>query len=617
MNPSADLTAALLSLAERQPDAPFLSMHGQETMRWSALARQIGTLGARFATWDIRRGDVVVAAADDRARDLTLVAAAPAASSFMLLADSLTKAQYDDLLVRTRARAVIVPADPSHPLARAAAEAAAVRVQAVAGRDGVAGAWSLEPVAPIPARRHPPRANADVALVTATSGTTGAPKLVPLLHRSLMAQADSMGARLALTPADIAWHGVPLHLAFGKRSAFLLCVTRGGSVHCLPESDVAALQSVVEAGPTGYLPLSFAVARELLARLEANRSAVPRGLRFVIVATGAFAQDERERLEAALGAPVLQHYGATEAGSVAIQDLPPKVRCPGGSGRPLDAMLRFVDPAGSDVGEGAVGEILVCGPQVFDGYLDAPEATEAVLVDGAYRTGDLGRIDADGELRIVGRIRDVINRGGEQIAPAEIDDALRGVPGVADAAAFGVPHATLGEEVVAAVVRAAGSNIAAEAILARVRASIGARRTPRQLWFVDALPRNRAGKVLRSELATLARPAAAPTERGTVASSPVAAALGALWAQVLGVTQVAEQDAFRALGGDDERAAALIDLVRAVFDVELPRDAFDGDDATLARMARELEARRAARSSDAPGGAPLSGGPAVSRAGGL
>lgn len=596
MSGTPDLTARLLAIAERQPDAPFLRQDGRAPMTWSGLARRIERLRGQFASWDVRRGDVVVAAAGERARDMTLVAALPAASSFLLLADTLTEDEYADLLVRTRARAVIVHDDASHALAHAAKRMPTILLRRLDDEPGVAGAVTLEPIAAVPARRQPPFAPPDTALVTTTSGTTGKPKLVPFLHRSLMAQVTGMGERLRMTPADVSWHAVPLHHAFGTRSGVLLCVGNGGSVQVLPESDIAALRSRVEDDAPGYLPLTYTVARELLGRLPEGPRAQPRRLRFAIVGAGAFSAGEREQLERALGAPVLQHYGVSEAGIISSQDLTAAPRLAAGSGRPIDAVVRLVDDAGRDVPPGAVGEVVVRGPQVCDGYLDDPEATAAAWVDGAFRTGDRARLDPGGELCIVDRIKDIINRGGEKISPTAIDEVLRAIPGIADAAAFGVPHPGLGEEVVAAVVLAKGATPDAEALLDRARATLGARATPKRLWFVDALPRNRVGKVVRSSLAALVEsdersaPDSKPSAGAT--SSPLEIALGGLWSAALRTGSVARDANFFMLGGDSLRGAALLDQVRTVFGVALPVESLFEDAGTVAGMARRIEAAR-------------------------
>ena len=155
------------------------------------------------------------------------------------------------------------------------------------------------------------------------------------------------------------------------------------------------------------------------------------------------------------------------------------------------------------------------GPQVFDGYLDDAELNAEAFVDGWFRMGDVGRFDTGGELYVIGRVKEIINRGGEKISPLEVDAALRALPGVADAAAFGIPHPLLGEELVAAVVRTPEGELDADSAIAQIRARLGPRCAPRHLWFVDSLPRNAAGKLLRLALpesggARVARPAESP-----------------------------------------------------------------------------------------------------------
>jgi hypothetical protein len=185
----------------------------------------------------------------------------------------------------------------------------------------------------------------------------------------------------------------------------------------------------------------------------------------------------------------------------------------------------------------------VRGPQLFDGYFDDPELNAASFVDGWFRMGDLARFDADGELHLVGRVKEIINRGGDKIAPLEIDAMLRAIPGVADAAAFGIPHPRLNEEVVAAVVAQPGASLSADEILKRAREVLGANRAPRRVWFVDALPRTDAGKLRRHDLPAWVghqeTPAAPlPPPPPDARASPIAIALAALWTGVLRVSPI-------------------------------------------------------------------------------
>ena len=257
----------------------------------------------------------------------------------------------------------------------------------------------------------------------------------------------------------------------------------------------------------------------------------------------------------------------------------------------VDCEVRLVDADGRVVPPGEVGEIQVRGPQVFDGYFDDPELDAASFLDGWFRMGDLGRFDDAGELCLAGRVKEVINRGGDKISPLEIDAVLRSFPGVSDAAAFAVPHPRLGEEVVAAVVVRPGVPLGAETVLAHANRVLGANRAPRRVWFVDGLPRTDGGKIRRGELPALVgfrgpahdgRVVAAPA----VAGSPTELALAALWAEVLQVRSIRRDADFFQLGGNALLGADLLHKVRAVFGVELTLEALRQEAATVAGMAR-------------------------------
>jgi acyl carrier protein len=245
-----------------------------------------------------------------------------------------------------------------------------------------------------------------------------------------------------------------------------------------------------------------------------------------------------------------------------------------------------------------VGEVQVRGPQVFAGYVDEPELTAAAFVDGWFRLGDLGRLDDAGELEVVGRLRDTINRGGEKLSPLEIDAVMQALPGVAEAAAFGVPHAALGEEVVAAVVRERDSALTAGEIIDAVRKQLGDRRAPRRVWFVDALPRTEAGKLKRSALPGLVMPGGSPTppvNGASRASTPLEIALTALWTSTLRRGTIGVDENFFMLGGDSLRGATLLMNVRTAFGIDIPVQALFDEANTIAGMARRIERERATR----------------------
>ena len=588
------IQSRLLEHAARDPRAPFLLAPGRAPMRYGPMAEHVAQVLERFGAWGIARGDIVAASAVDRATACMLLAVAPSACTIAMLSAALGVDGGGELLDRMRARAVLVPAGGETALGAAAAARGIARIE-VAPAGDAAGAFELSLAdAGRTLDGTPPLHDARWAHIGVTSGTTSRPKIVPYRHDSLVAITAAMGELLALGPADASGLVTPIHLANGQRTGFLLPVMNGACVECLPEADVDALLDAIRADRLSYFTASFTIMRALLERLGPGGRVHSARLRFVRVASGALDPGELAALERALGVPTIVGLATTETGIVTHQRLPPAPRTLGGLGQPVLCELRIVGADGRDVAPGEVGEVLVRGPQVFDGYLDDDALSASALADGWYRPGDLARIGDDGELRLAGRAAEVVNRGGDKISPLEVDAALRAIPGVADAAAFGVAHPTLGQELAAAVVPARDASLTEADVLAAASARLGARRAPRRVWIVDALPRNATGKVVRSRLPALVgyvAPAAPPASEAP-ARSPVEAAIAALWASVLGVPQVAADARFDEVGGDASRASQLLGQVRDVFGVALAPGVLEGEAATPARMARAVEAAR-------------------------
>jgi len=211
-------------------------------------------------------------------------------------------------------------------------------------------------------------------------------------------------------------------------------------------------------------------------------------------------------LEAAFGAPVLEAYGMTEAAhQMSSNPLPPAQRLPGSVGRGTDVQISIMDPSGKHLAAGEDGEVVIQGPNVVTGYENNPEANATSFTDGWFRTGDQGFLDENGYLTLTGRLKEMINRGGEKIAPHEIDEVLLAHPGVGEAVCFGAPHKTWGEEVAAAVVVRpagdAGPAATEQELLAYCKEKLSDFKRPKQIHIVDAIPRTATGKIQRRVVA--------------------------------------------------------------------------------------------------------------------
>lgn len=587
----------LRQLAKRLSSAPAMLAPGRLAASFDTLTERIDAMRATLAAWNIGPGDVIAWPSVDRVATAAAVAIVPACATLMPLPATLTTSAYGRVLARAGVKAVVTPAGDEHPIVEAARREGIAELAHDADAARAIGDLRLALVRDAASLARSPAVAPDTLYVSLTSGTTGKPKLVPQGWTSIALTSSVLGRELAMGPGDVSAHITTLHLANGLRTATMLALLNGGAVDVLPEGDLDAFLAAVAAGEVTYTSSTFTMHRELLRRLDGARVAERGRLRFMRVASGRLEPDEVERLEAAFGVPVITGLSTSETGTITMQRLPPARRTRGSVGSAVASEIRIADEHGASLPTGAVGEVQVRGPQVFAGYLDDPQLNAEAFVDGWFRLGDLGRFDEHGDLTLVGRIKDTINRGGEKIAPQEIDAVLQSLPGVVDAAAFGVPHPALGEEVVAAIVRATGSSVDADTAIAAVRAQLGERRSPRQVWFVRALPRTEAGKLRRGALADLVAresPASHGTDGAQPAASPLERALTALWIQTLRRGSIGLDENFFMLGGDSLRGARLLTQVNAAFGVELPVQSLFDEANTIAGMARSIERRRSA-----------------------
>jgi acyl-CoA synthetase (AMP-forming)/AMP-acid ligase II len=294
----------------------------------------------------------------------------------------------------------------------------------------------------------------------------------------------------------------------------------------------------------------------LLDEIAARKSVPAFALRFVLSASAALPVALAEQLERTLGVPVLQGYGMTETGVVAQNPLPPGRSRIGSVGLPASNEFAILAEDGRRLAPGQMGEIIVRGPEVFAGYEGDPAASAEAFFEGWFRTGDLGHVDDDGFLYIDGRVKELINRGGFKVSPSTVDAALRLHPDVEDAITFGVPHETLGEDVVAAVVVREAVDIGARAIRDFAFQKLAPFMVPSRIVVVAQLPRAASGKVKRDDIAALLRPRLKPEFRPPRGERE--ALVARLFGEVLGVEAVGAFDNFFELGGDSLRGAQLV-----------------------------------------------------------
>jgi acyl-CoA synthetase (AMP-forming)/AMP-acid ligase II len=340
----------------------------------------------------------------------------------------------------------------------------------------------------------------DVALFLHTSGTTSRPKGVPLTHGNLMTSLGNIVHTYALTPDDVSLLAMPLFHVHGLLGATLSTLHSGGTVIIPPRFSAGTFWQHAKAhGATWYSAVPT-IQQILLAR--ADQDGAPRyGLRFIRSCSAALAPAVFAQLEARFGAPVLEAYGMTEAShQMASNPLPPAARKPGTVGKGTGVEIVILDDKGNPQPPGKFGEVSIRGRNVMGGYRNNPEANAQSFTNGYFRTGDQGFLDADGYLTLAGRIKELINRGGEKISPLEIDGVLLEHPAVAEAVCFAVPDAKYGEEVHAAVVLKGEAT--AEDVARFCRDRLADFKVPKTIHVTDVLPRTATGKIQRRHVAT-------------------------------------------------------------------------------------------------------------------
>ena len=414
------------------------------------------------------------------------------------------EAEFKFYLADLEAKALVVAADSTSP-AVAAAKASGVRVLRLV-EEARAGAWHFAHLDEQSVRARDADA---VALILHTSGTTSRPKMVPLSQRNLTASARHIVAALNLAPGDRCLNVMPLFHIHGLMAALLASVAAGAEVVCTPGFDALRFFAwLADAKPTWYSAVPT-MHQAILARASRNAEAVgDNQLRFIRSSSAALPPPVMAALERVFKAPVIEAYAMTEAAhQMCSNPLPPAVRKPGHVGPAAGPEVAIMNAAGELLATDAQGEIVIRGANVTAGYLNNPAANANAFhlaKDGRgswFRTGDQGVVDADGYVKVTGRLKEIINRGGEKIAPLEVDEALLDHNAVRQACTFALPHPRLGEEVAAAVVLADGESASERELRGFVGKRLAAFKTPRRIVFVDEIPKGPTGKIQRIGLA--------------------------------------------------------------------------------------------------------------------
>lgn len=407
--------------------------------------------------------------------------------------------------------------------------------------------------------------NTSVAVVLLTSGSTGKSKVVPLTHKNLLTSTRNMARSLDLSESDrclVQWS--QYHIG-GLIDHLLAPLSTGGTIINGGSFSLEVMKRLLKTAHPTWTQFVPATLDETLRDSERKSDPLaPNTLRFIRCVAAPMNEELWDRAERAFGCQLVHAYGMTEASPlVTATPIGLAQRTRGSTGRSVGPEIRIVDENDRPVGPGIEGSIQVRGANVFDGYEGEPELNEATFIDGWFRTGDLGYLDADGELFVRGREKNMINRGGEKINPLEVEETLRRHPSVADVAVFGLPHRRLGHIVAAAVT--VTKDVDSDDILAFAAEVLSPHKVPAQILMLDELPKLGVGKADLARLVEISQ--SRVTQHSNTYRSTTEELVAAIWADELGVENLSPEVPFTVAGGDSLSAIRVVAEVERALEV--------------------------------------------------
>jgi acyl-CoA synthetase (AMP-forming)/AMP-acid ligase II len=478
-------------LTNGKPTHAAIDVVDGPSLNYRELRRQVDDLAATLRKQGLGTGDRIAMALPNGLEVIALFLAASSVGTAAPLNPAYTRDEFKFYLDDTEARALIVPRNGTEE-ATAAASKDLIIIETDLDADGQVRLSSNGPTV----SRNDRNADDDIALILHTSGTTSRPKRVPLSHANLMTSAANVAATYQLTPDDVSLCVMPLFHVHGLVGSTLATFFSGGTVVVPAKFNPLSFWATVREKHATWYSAVPTIHQVLLSRAKGTRPDGAQQLRFIRSCSAALSPQTMADLETVFGVPVLEAYGMTEAAhQMASNPLPPAARKGGSVGRGTDVAIAILDKEGRELPIGATGEVSIKGANVFAGYEGNPEANAESFSNGWFRTGDQGYLDSENYLTLSGRIKELINRGGEKISPREIDEVLVTHPAVAEAVCFGIPDRVYGEDVAAAVVLKGEAT--EKELIAHCRSSLSEFKCPKTIYIMDSIPRTATGKIQR------------------------------------------------------------------------------------------------------------------------
>ncbi len=496
--------------AAQSPSATALTAPAGVPLSYAGLQQLIANTASALNGMGIGRGDRV---------GIVLPNCPEFASAFVAVASACTAAplnmayraeEFEFYLSDLKARALIVAAGSDTPARTVAAKLGIAIVEMTAQPEQGAGTFTLSPSGTAACAGASPAAAPtgmaqpdDVALILHTSGTTSRPKIVPLTHRNVCASARNIRDTLRLTPADRELHLMPLFHIHGLIAGVLAPWAAGSQIFCTPGFNALKFFGwMKECQPTWYTAVPT-MHQTILSRAGGNLDVIAaHPLRFIRSSSSSMPTQVIAELERVFNAPLIESYGMTEAAhQMASNPLPPAKRIPGSVGIAAGPQVGIMDLEGNLMPPDVIGEVVIKGENVTLGYENNDKANAEAFTHGWFRTGDQGMLSAEGYLTLTGRLKEIINRGGEKVSPLEVDEVLMDHPAVMQVVTFAMPHEKLGEEVAAAVVLREGQSLTERELRDFAATRLADFKVPKKVLFMTEIPKGATGKLQRIGLA--------------------------------------------------------------------------------------------------------------------
>ena len=549
--------------------SPVLESVDHQSCTFGQLAKQIDYVGRKLRAWGIRQHDCVAVVLPNGCEMATAFLGVSSYAVCAPLNPCYQSEEFEFYLSDLEAKAIVVLSGKSADARTVAKKLGVAVIELDISEAEYAGQFKLTSDVTEVESFTDHVGEKDVALILHTSGTTSRPKQVPLTHRNLCESARNVARTLELCSDDRSLNVMPLFHIHGLVGVLLSSVHAGATVVCSPDYEEALFANwVQDFNPSWYSAVP--TIHQSVASLAKQHPdwASQCSFRFIRSSSSALAPSLMEQLEKAFDVPVIESYGMTEAAhQMASNPLPPEKRIPGSVGLPAGPAVEVMGEDGQLLPADSTGEIVIRGANVTDGYVNNAEANRDSFVDGWFRTGDQGRKNNDGYIYITGRLKEMINRGGETLTPREIDEALLEHADVSQAVAFAVPHESLGEDVAAAVVLHNGSGTSERDLRQFALDRLTAAKVPSRILLLDAIPKGPTGKVQRINLYSELKDAfgtdyAAP--RDELEKRVIEA-----FQNVLDVPTIGLKDNFFSLGGDSLKAASVVASLCSEYQTQL------------------------------------------------